>query len=403
MKRFSYHARAEGGMSLRGTITAESAPAAVRALAAEGKIVLRISEQNGFHLPNVPRVWSGISAEERIAFLHELAALLEAGLPVHEALAHLRAGVSERSSYGRMIAALHAEVLHGMTLSQAMQLRAAAFPESLVGTVRAGEESGRLDTILREAAIALTEAHVLRESLRSALAYPMLLLAATALSVLVMTVFVLPVFAALLRDLGTEMPLPTRMLLGISDLIAAQPYLVPAVAIGIAFAATLLLRVPSLRRYGDALLLRVPVLGMFVKLSAWQMILRTLALLLRSGIRLDRAVGLVRSVTDNRAIVHHLARMEQSLVEGRTFAQIVLHEPYLPSILRGMLAAGEAAGDLERLLQHAADYCRRRAGAYAARIEALAEPLMIVLVGAVIFFVVLSVLLPIFDAMDAMM
>ena len=147
----------------------------------------------------------------------------------------------------------------------------------------------------------------------------------------------------------------------------------------------------------------MPVLGMFVKLSAWQMILRTLALLLRSGIRLDRAVGLVRSVTDNRAIVHHLARMEQSLVEGRTFAQIVLHEPYLPSILRGMLAAGEAAGDLERLLQHAADYCRRRAGAYAARIEALAEPLMIVLVGAVIFFVVLSVLLPIFDAMDAMM
>ena len=142
---------------------------------------------------------------------------------------------------------------------------------------------------------------------------------------------------------------------------------------------------------------------MFVKLSAWQMILRTLELLLRSGIRLDRAVGLVRSVTDNRAIVHHLARMEQSLVEGRTFAQIVLHEPYLPSIPRGMLAAGEAAGDLEHLLQHAADYCRRRAGAYAARIEALAEPLMIVLVGAVIFFVVLSVLLPIFDAMDAMM
>ena len=402
MKRFSYHARAEGGMSLRGTITAESAPAAVRVLAAEGKVVLRIREQNGFHLPNVPRVHAGISAEERIAFLHELAALLEAGLPVHEALTHLRAGVSERSSYGRLIAALHAEVSRGMPLSQTMEVRPAAFPESLVGMVRAGEESGRLDTILQEAAAALTEAHVLRESLRSALAYPLFLLAATALSVLVMTVFVLPVFAALLRDLGTELPLPTRML-GISDLIAAQPYLVSAVAIGIAFAATLLLRVPSLRRYGDAFFLRMPVLGMFVKLSAWQMILRTLALLLRSGIRLDRAVGLVRSVTDNRAIVHHLARMEQSLVEGRTFAQIVLHEPYLPSILRGMLAAGEAAGDLERLLQHAADYCRRRAGAYAARIEALAEPLMIVLVGAVIFFVVLSVLLPIFDAMDAMM
>lgn len=403
MRTFSYHARAEGGISLRGTITADSAPAAVRALAAEGKIVLRIREENGFRLPDVPLMWGGITAEERIAFLHELAALLEAGLPMHEALAHLRAGVSERSSYGRLIAALHAEVSRGMPLSQTMEMRPAAFPESLVGMVRAGEESGHLDTILCEAAAALTEAHVLRESLRSALAYPMFLLGATALSVLVMTVFILPVFAALLRDLGTQLSLPTRMLLALSDVVLAQPYLVAAIIAAVCLAAVLLLRIPSLRRYGDAVLLRVPVLGMFVKLSEWQMILRTLALLLRSGIRLDRAVGLVRSVTGNRAIAHHLARMEQSLVEGRTLAQIVLHEPYLPALLRGMLAAGEATGDLQHLLQHGADYCRRRAGTYAARIEALAEPLMIVLVGAVIFFVVLSVLLPIFDAMDAMM
>ena len=403
MKTFSYRACMTDGSAVRGTIAADSAPVAVRMLAAEGKTVLRIRERRDFRLPDFLRLRGSISAEERIAFLHELAAVLEAGLPVHEALAHLRAGVSEHSFYGRLVAALHAEVSRGMPLSQTMELRPAEFPESLVGMVRAGEESGSLTTVLREAAVALTEAHVLRESLRSALAYPIFLLGATALSVLIMTVFVLPVFAALLRDLGAQLPLPTRILLGLSDVVLAQPYLVVAIIAAVCLAAVLLLRIPSLRRYGDAVLLRVPVLGMFVKLAEWQMILRTLALLLRSGIRLDRAVGLVRSVTGNRALAHRLMRMQQSLVEGRTFAQIVLHEPYLPSLLRGMLAAGEAAGDLERLLQHAADYCRRRAGSYAARIEALAEPLMIVLVGAVIFFVVLSVLLPIFDAMDAMM
>ena len=403
MKTFSYRACMTDGSAVRGTIAADSAPAAVRMLAAEGKTVLRIRERRDFRLPDFLRLRGSISAEERIAFLHELAAVLEAGLPVHEALAHLRAGVSEHSFYGRLVAALHAEVSRGMPLSQTMELRPAEFPESLVGMVRAGEESGSLATVLREAAVALTEAHVLRESLRSALAYPIFLLGATALSVFIMTVFVLPVFAALLRDLGAQLPLPTRILLGLSDVVLAQPYLVVAIIAAVCLAAVLLLRIPSLRRYGDAVLLRVPVLGMFVKLAEWQMILRTLALLLRSGIRLDRAVGLVRSVTGNRALAHRLMRMQQSLVEGRTFAQIVLHEPYLPSLLRGMLAAGEAAGDLERLLQHAADYCRRRAGSYAARIEALAEPLMIVLVGAVIFFVVLSVLLPIFDAMDAMM
>ena len=179
--------------------------------------------------------------------------------------------------------------------------------------------------------------------------------------------------------------------------------MISAAVTGGCIALFLLFRLPSLRLFADGVLLRIPVLGMFVRLAAWQMILRTLAILLRSGIRLDCAMGLARMVTENRALAHHLARMEQRLVEGRTFAQVIADAPSLPPLIRGMLSAGEAAGDLERLLQHAADYCRRRAGAYAARIEALAEPVMIVIIAGMIFFVVLSVLLPIFDTMDALM
>ena len=402
MKMFSYHARAADGTRVRGKLAAESAPAAARMLAAEGKIALRIYEQHDFCLPSPLHMSSGITAEERIAFLHELAALLGAGLPVHEALEHLAEDV-RNSAYGRTVAALHAEVLRGLPLSQAMEIQAKTFPLSLVGMVRAGDESGTLEGILREATAVLTEEHALREALRSALLYPLFLLAATVFSVLIMTVFVLPIFAALLRDLGAALPLPTRMLLGVSDAVSAQPYFAFGLVVGICVAVPMLLSLPSLRLYADALLLRVPVLGTFVQLAAWQMILRTLAILLRSGIRLDHAVGLARSVTGNRAIARHLARMEQSLVEGRTFGQVIAHESYLPALLRPMLAAGEAAGDLERLLQHAADYCRRRAGTYAVRIEALAEPTRIVFVGGVIFFVVLSVLLPILDAMDALM
>ena len=382
-------------------IAAESAPAAARALAAEGKTPLRIRAQWNFRLPRLhPN--RGMTGEARIAFLHELAALLGAGLPVHTSLERLAEGMRD-SSCGRSVAALYTEVRQGRALSQAMEMQAGAFPPSLVGMVRAGEESGRLDKLLREAAAVLTEAHNLRESLRSALAYPLFLLAATLFSVLMMTVFVLPIFAALLQDLGTEVPLPTRLLLVLSDGVAAHPYLLPLFSLGLCVAFVLALRVPSLRLFMDGLLLRLPVLGDFLRLAAWQVILRTLGILLRSGIRLDHAVGLTRSVAGNHALSRRLARMEQSLVEGRTFAQVILREPYLSPLLRGMLAAGEEAGDLERLLQHAADYCQRRAGAYAARMEALAEPVMIVVVGAVIFFVVLSVLLPILDTMDALM
>ena len=402
MKRFSYRARSADGAAVHGTIAAESAPAAVRALAAEGKIALHIGEPHSFRLPPMLRLSVGISAEERIAFLHELSALLRAGLPVHEALACLAEGSGD-SACGRAVAALHAEVLRGLSLSQAMEMQAESFPKGLIGMVHAGEESGTLDAILQEAAAVLTEAHVLRESVRSALAYPLFLLAATLFSILLMTIFVLPVFAALLHDLGAELPLPTRILLSLSDTTAVHPYLLPALAVGLCSVVVLLLRIPSLRVVVDALLLRIPVIGMFVRFAVWQMILRTLAILLHSGIRLDRALGLARSVAGNRAIAQNLAKMERSLVEGRTFAQVIVHERCLPELLRGMLSAGEAAGDLEGLLQHAADYCRRRSGIYAARVEALAEPAMIVVIAAMIFFVVLSVLLPIFDTMDALM
>ena len=404
MKMFSYRACTADGRIRCGVVAAESAPAAVRTLAAEGKTALDIRERRTVRVPSVPILHGGITAEDRIAFLHELAALLAAGMPVHEALGHIRAGVVSDSAYGRLVCALHEDVLRGLSLSQAMELRGArVFAPSLVGMVRAGEESGRLDTVLHEAAEMSAEAHILRESLRSALAYPVFLLAATAVSVLLMIVFVLPVFAVLLRDLGAELPLPTRILLGLSDAVAAYPYVLLTVAATVLMGGVLSRRVPRLRLFADAFLLRVPVLGTFVRLVAWQTILRTLVILLRSGIRLDSAVGLASSVTGNRALSLRLERMEQRLVEGRTFSQVVARESSLPALLRGMLSAGEAAGDLERLLGHAADYCRRRADVYAARMEALAEPLMISLVGCIIFFVVLSVLLPIFDAMDVMM
>ena len=404
MKMFSYRACTVDGQTRCGVVAAESAPAAVRALAAEGKTALDIRERRTVRVPSVPILHGGITPEDRIAFLHELAALLAAGMPVHEALGHIRAGVVSDSAYGRLVCALHEDVLRGLSLSQAMELRGArVFAPSLVGMVRAGEESGRLDTVLHEAAEVAAEAHILRESLRSALAYPFFLLAATAVSVLLMIVFVLPVFAVLLRDLGAELPLPTRILLGLSDAVAAYPYALLTVAAAVLMSGVLSRRVPRLCLYADAFLLRVPVLGTFVRLVAWQTILRTLTILLRSGIRLDSAVGLASSVTGNRALSLRLERMEQRLVEGRTFSQVVARESSLPALLRGMLSAGEAAGDLERLLGHAANYCRRRADVYAARMEALAEPLMISLVGCIIFFVVLSVLLPIFDAMDVMM
>ena len=280
MRTFSYRARTTDGAEVRGHLAAESAPAAVRALAAQGRMVVRLEERREFHLPSFLRMRSNITAEERIAFFHESAALLQAGMPVHEALAHLaEAAKASSAAYGKLVAELHRLVTRGTALSQAMEMHPQAFAPSVVGMVRAAEESGTLDVILRETAEFLTEGHVMRESLRSALAYPLFLLAAATASLLLMTIFVLPIFAALLRDLRAEVPLPTQLLLTLSDIAAAEPYLIP-LSIAVVFAAAAaLLRMPKVRFRMDELLLRIPVLGTFICLAEWRMILRTLAIL----------------------------------------------------------------------------------------------------------------------------
>ena len=138
MRKFSYRARATDGADMRGTITANSAPAAARALAAEGKIAIDIRERREFHLPTVLHLRRGMSDEARIAFLQELAVLLRAGLPVHEALARLAEGVPQNPAYRKSLTALHTAVLQGMALSQAMEMQEEVFPKSLIGMVHAG-------------------------------------------------------------------------------------------------------------------------------------------------------------------------------------------------------------------------------------------------------------------------
>ena len=389
MKSFSYRACATDGTRVKGTVTAEHPVEAVRSLAAEGLTVVDLKERRCLLRVGDIRLWclDVPSEEERIALFEELAALLAAGMPVHEALGQIAAGADAASAYGRLVAALHADVLCGTALSQAMERRPRVFSPSVVGMVRAGEESGTLDHIFAETAAFLTEAHTLRESMKSALAYPLFLLVATGFSIVLMTMFILPVFASLLRDLGAEPPLPTRLLLQAADVFTTHPYLVLG-------AAVLLL---------VGMIALVRVLGRFLRFSAWGMILRTLAILMHSGIRLDCAVHLARSVAGNCVLVRSLGRVEERLMQGRTLAYALAQEGQLPQLLQGMLAAGETAGDLERLLRRSADYCKHVSKQLAARIEALAEPIMIVVIGLVIFFGVLSFLLPVFEAMDRMM
>ncbi|MBF1704731.1 MAG: type II secretion system F family protein, partial [Selenomonas sp.] len=322
MTVFSYTACTAEGRKIDGIIEAESAPAAARMLMERGETAVRIEERRTLRLPQETRQWlsrrGGVTDEERIAFFQELSALLAVGLPMHRALERLRDGVGESSPSGRLLHDLHHAALQGMPLSRAMETKQQIFSPVLVGMVRAGEESGSLDVVLGAAASFLTEEHRMREALWSALLYPLFLLVAVVLSIALMTVFILPIFAALLADLHADLPLPTQLLLTASAQIADAPAATVFVLLAVPLGIGLLLRIPSVRFLCDRCILRLPVVGVFIRCRAWQMILCVLAVLLRSGIRLDRAVALACTATGNRALRRQLSNIEQRLIEGRS-------------------------------------------------------------------------------------
>ena len=400
MKRFSYRARMADGSLVRGSIDAEHAALAARELMVQGKTVVALYEKRmGISLRDL-FLRKEVTDVECIALFQEMAVLLGAGLPVHEALARLSSG--EETARGHLVKSLHRAVVHGSSLSDAMKGHR-VFAPSIIGMVRAGEESGALDVVLGQAAVFLEEGHRVREDIKSALSYPVFLLGATVFAIFLMTVFVLPIFASLLHDLGAELSLLTQVLLSGAEMVSSHPYVLTAILAGLCTAGMAFLRVPYLRLHFDRLLLGVPVFGRFILYTQWRMILRMLDILLRSGIRLDLAVGSAAHVTGNRFLAAELQRAERSLTEGRTLAYALSKINCLPRLIQEMLAAGEEAGALEHLLSQGADYCERTARQLGVRIEAAAEPVMIVLIGAVIFFFVLSLMMPIFTAMDALM
>lgn len=159
----------------------------------------------------------------------------------------------------------------------------------------------------------------------------------------------------------------------------------------------------SCRRQIDRMLLSLPLIGELLIYEEWRRLLQTLALLLNSGIRLDKAIGLLVSVTSNRVLQDYLVTIRERLIRGNTLGQTLIKDKLLPPVLVNMLKAGEQAGELEHMLTRASKYAGVIADNRSARLQALAEPLMIVIIGLIIFGLVLSLMLPLLEAMDKLL
>lgn len=403
---YRYEASNRQGRIFKGTIAAANRQEAARKIKRQGLWITALLQEEGQKESGAGRwhpgqLFAGRKVDDtQIAlFCRQLAVLLSAGIPVHEGLKALLAG-GRKDAYAHLINGLYQQVLQGKSLAAAMEA-SHNFSPRIVRLVAAGEQAGTLEAVFSRLADFLAQTVKAREQLKSVLLYPAIL-GLTALGMLIfMALFILPAFASMLQNLQAELPWPTRVLLSLTDFL--QIYGMETLAVGSVLALGILLlarQPPVVYRYHQ-FVLQLPLAGSLARHSGWALILGTMAMILEQGLPLHEAIRMAAPVAGNRYLERELLQVQSKVEQGSGLMTAMIRCPVFPVILAEMLEAGEEAGRLEEMLAKAAAFCQVQAENESARLQALAEPAAIFIVGGLVFFLVLAVIMPLLNTMDA--
>lgn len=401
----SYHYKAVrlDGEAVEGQIEAQDEGAVIRHLQKEGLIPLSARRAGGLR----DQIFSGrrrqnLNIKEIGAMTRELATLLEAGLTLDRSL-QILIELSDEERVNRILEDLQARVRGGSTFSAALELQGGQFPRLYINMVRAGETSGALDGVLARLAEYLERTADLRDTVVSALVYPLILLVVAGLSVILLLVFVVPQFAVLFQDMGAALPLPTRIVMGVGDFFRdfwwALLILIAVIAILIEKA----LAKPEVRDRFDSRVLRLPLFGDLIWKLETARFCHTLSTLLKNGLTLLSALNLAKEVVGNRKLAGLMTQASEDLKHGRGLAQPFTQREILPQMALQMIRVGEESGALDAMLAKVAAIYDKETQSSVKRLLTLLEPALIIGLGVVVAGIIISIIVPILGANELVM
>jgi general secretion pathway protein F len=397
MPAFSYEALDAAGKPQRGVLQADTPRGARAALRDRGLVPLAVdtvAEAGSAGTVGLRR--RALSTPLLALFARQLATLATAGLPLEESLAALSEADAEPRSRA-IVAQLRARVMEGQSLADAM----AEFPDSFDAVFRAsvaaGESSGRLDQALSRLADDVEAREALSRSLWMALAYPLLLTIVALAVVSGLLVYVVPQVVSVFQNLRQELPWATRLLIAIADAVRAFGLLALVLAVAAAFGARAALRRESLRLAWDRFVLRLPLAGRLVRAANTARAARTLATLVASGVPVLEAMQLSAATLRNLPMQQAFKRAALRVREGSGFARALAESGLFPPVALRLIASGEKSGRLDAMLEQAARAQQREVEGLLAAFAAVLGPAVILGVGALVLFIVLAILLPIFE------
>jgi len=380
-----------------GVIVAESKEAVRARLRRQQIIVTQVKEQ-GKEIA-FPLLRGGVSAKELAVFTRQFSVMIDAGLPLVQCI-EILGTQSENKVFQKVLLQVRQDVESGATLADAMRKHPKVFDDLYCNMIAAGEAGGILDTILQRLSVYIEKIVKLRRAVRSAMIYPIAVLAIAAIVVTIILWKVIPTFAALFAGLGAELPLPTRIVIWLSNFVGRYFLL-----IAIAIAAVLY----SLKRYHDTyrgrrvidgLLLKTPIIGIVLRKIAVARFCRTLATLVSSGVPILEALEITAKTAGNAIVEDAIMATRKSIEEGKTISEPLKETEVFPPMVVHMIAVGEQTGALDAMLSKIADFYEEEVDAAVENMLTLLEPIMILFLGVVIGGIVISMYLPLFSLLS---
>ncbi len=394
MPTFAYTGRTRAGQTITGERAGDTIDAVVSALRREQVLVTRITPVKAAAAGG-GKAGKPAASKNLAVFTRQFSVMIDAGLPLVQCL-EILGTQEEDKNFSQSILAVRADVEGGNSLADAMRRYPRTFDPLFTNMVAAGEAGGILDTILKRLATYIEKNVKLKQQVKSAMIYPIAVISIAAIVVTVILWKVIPTFASLFAGLGAELPLPTRIVIALSNGLVRFMPIILVVIVAAAFGIRQYYATAGGRRVIDGLLLRAPVLGLILRKIAVARFCRTLSTLLASGVPILDGLDITARTAGNAIIEDAIQVTRKSIERGETIAGPLKETAVFPPMVVQMIGVGEATGALDAMLSKIADFYEEEVDVAVAGLLTLLEPVMIAFLGGVVGGIVIAMYLPIF-------
>ena len=399
---YKYVAYTQAGERVQGTLNVPSEAAAEEALWRSDYVIISLRQARpGADLTALMPTFFGVKTRDLIVFSRQLATLIESGITILSGLQMLGEEASSKALQ-KALQEVSEDVQEGETLSNALRRQSQTFPSIYSRMIEIGERMGNMESVLRQLATYMEKREALTRKLRGAMAYPAFIISLLLVVVFLMITFTLPGIMGLFGEFDMELPLPTKILLAITNFATAYRSQMMAGAVLVVTVIVLYLRTSIGQRHRDILLLKIPLIGAINIQSSVSQLCHTMSILLKAGLPMSEIMNLIVDTMGNVIIKEAFSRVRTEMLQGQGLSQPIRQEKVFPGLLAQMVRVGEETGTLDTNLETLAVFYEEEADRKINTLTSIMEPALMLFVGGMVGFLAVAVIMPMYSLMGGM-